>query len=175
MDTESHVDKYFSLNQLYLSFHKLLPECGSVLAFCAFSEHGWCSLPRLVKNLKSVVRLPYVDIQYSIKFLCLTFAVWVLTSLRRNAMRSASQCPCSLLTTAPHSACLPESPAECTSRTLLSLSLREAAQPSSFLTANSCQNTASLPRHLSWCGSPRVSSHLTVPCLEDSRQFSLNI
>lgn len=90
-------------------------------------------------------------------------------------MRSASQCLCSLLTTAPHSACLPESPTECISRTLLSFSLREAAQPSSFLTANSCQNTASLPRHLSWCGSPRVSSHLTVPCLEDSRRFSPNI
>ena len=145
------------------------------MAFLSFSAMVGVPCPDLSRILSQLLNCPTFDTQYSIKLCCLTSQVLVLTSVRRNAMRSASQCPCSLLTTAPHSACLPESPAECTSRTLLSLSLRAAAQHSSFLTANSCQNTASLPRHLSWCVSPRVSSHMTVPCVEDSRQFSLNI
>lgn len=95
------------------------------LRFPCLSCTWWVCPVQACQDSCQVVRLPYL--WYSILN---QVPVSNFRSLRPwlpsgGFLRSAAQCPYSLLSTAPHSACPLESPAECISRTVLSLSLEQ--------------------------------------------------
>lgn len=95
---------------------------------CLFCD-GWCSLPRLVKNLKSVVRLPYFWYSILNQVPVFNFPCLSLDLRQEECHEDSFTVPLLPANHCPHSACLPEPPAECTSRTPLSFLLEQQPSP----------------------------------------------